>query len=356
VRKTRYILGVLIVLPLFLLFHPSSADSEGGRARALLIAINEYQSEDIPDLRGALNDLAKMRHVLMSRHGFRDENIHVLTDQAATRAGILAALEEFVAGTGPDDVVYIHYSGHGSQVEDLNGDEKDDGLDETITPHDGRMAGIPDITDDRLGEIISRLRCRYALIVLDSCHSGTATRGLGFMTRSIPTDTRKDLYESVGGRSIVPLITDRYLLMTGAASHQSALDGPVTQDRMYYGLFSFALATSLSREDLRASASQIHHGVKKVFKSLQTQFGGIAMPDPQLEGRADLVDRPLFPTSKEPGDPAQGTRAYVDVEPGESGDVYLVGEDYLDVEIGSHWAIGYTGPCHRLPIRCFSPS
>ena len=104
-------------------------------------------------------------------------------------------MNKIVKESGPNDVVYIHYSGHGSQVEDLNGDEPDDQLDETIVPQDGRTEGVPDITDDELEAILSQLKTSQAVVVLDSCHSGTATRGLEVRVRSVPADDRVALYQ-----------------------------------------------------------------------------------------------------------------------------------------------------------------
>ncbi len=79
----------------------------------------------------------------MSRYGFSENAIRTLRDEEATRDRMLAAFNQIVKEAGPDDVVYIHYSGHGSQVQDLNGDEPDDQLDETIVPADGRTEGVP---------------------------------------------------------------------------------------------------------------------------------------------------------------------------------------------------------------------
>ena len=152
-----------------------SADAtQAATKRALLIGINRYQA--LPSLNGSLNDIETMRQVLTTRWGFQPQRITMLTDQAATRAGMLAAFDKLAKETGPEDVVYVHYSGHGSQVEDFSGDETDDHLDETLVPHDGRTGNVPDITDDELDEIFSRLKARSVLIVLDSGHSGTATR------------------------------------------------------------------------------------------------------------------------------------------------------------------------------------
>ncbi|WP_343426569.1 hypothetical protein [Candidatus Amarolinea dominans] len=53
--------------------------------------------------------------------------------------------------TQAGDTVFIQYSGHGSQMRDVHGDEED-GMDETILPHDTRDPGrqVFDITDDEI--------------------------------------------------------------------------------------------------------------------------------------------------------------------------------------------------------------
>jgi len=61
----------------------------------------------LPRLPGAKNDIKLVRQVLVSRYGFSDDNIDVVQDEAATRAGVLAALNKIVKEAGPNDVVYI---------------------------------------------------------------------------------------------------------------------------------------------------------------------------------------------------------------------------------------------------------
>src|SRR5688572_29297163 len=83
----------------------SGADQAAGPVRrALLIGINKYQA--LPHLQGSINDIQLIRQVLMTRLGFDEQRITTLTDEAATRAGILAALERFVQEAGPGDLVY----------------------------------------------------------------------------------------------------------------------------------------------------------------------------------------------------------------------------------------------------------
>jgi uncharacterized caspase-like protein len=178
----------------------AATDSSPGVKRALLVGINKYQA--VPKLQGSIDDVETMRKILLTRWGFPERHIAVLKDEAATRASIVAALEQLVKETGPEDTVYFHYSGHGSQVEDLNGDEKDDGLEETLVPQDGRTGDVRDITDDELDAVFTRLRAKNAFIVLDWCHSSTATRSLDIRTRSIPRDNRIDIYRKAEQASL----------------------------------------------------------------------------------------------------------------------------------------------------------
>jgi hypothetical protein len=337
----------------------AATDNGPGVKRALLIGINKYQA--VPKLQGSINDIETMRQILLTRWGFPERYITVVTDEAATRAGILAALEQLVKETGPQDTVYFHFSGHGSQVEDLNGDEKDDGLDETIVPQDGRSGDVRDITDDELDAVFARLRAKNAFIVLDSCHSGTATRSLDIRTRSIPQDNRIDIYRkaeqaSLKTRAVVPVVTSRYVVMTGAASHQEALDGPV--DGRYHGFFTFALARSLSSSGAAATPREVFSGVERELKRIQAHFGRSSMPEPQLEAPPDLLDKTLLGAPSGGAgvaSPSQNTRLpWLEVQPGVGGQVTLVSGVLLGAGPGSIWTLYPPGEINFQPGRALA--
>ena len=298
--------------------------------RALLIGINAYQT--LPHLEGSINDVQLMRHVLITRFGFSEQHITVLTDEAATRAGMLNALERFVQDAGPADILYLHYSGHGSQVQDLNGDEKDDGKDETLVPADGRMDNVPDITDDEIDEILGRLQTPNLFVVLDSCHSGTATRGVKVLTRAVPEDKRVALYSKLGAAAgsrgkIVPTLPSRYVVMTGAAADQEALDGPV--DGRYHGFFTYSLSRSLGAAEPGATPRHVFRGIERELKRIQGQFARLSMPEPQLEAPSDLLDRPLLSgsdtsTTRAIDAPKTARLPWIEVRPQESHQGVLV--------------------------------
>lgn len=310
--------------------------------RALLIGIGKYQV--LPRLPGSKNDIDLVNQVLLSRYGFAEHDIHIVRDEAATREGVLAGLNRIVTEAGPNDVVYIHYSGHGSQVEDLNGDEPDDHLDETIVPADGRTEGVPDITDDELDEILSRLKTSKAVVVLDSCHSGTATRGLEVRVRSVPEDHRVNLYKKSGvtTRAIVPVNLHAYVLFSGAASHEEALDGPV--DGRYHGFFTHSLFKSLQTAPMGASTREIFSGAKQELKRIQNQFGRTSMPEPQLEASKARMELPFFSALAEPPFLVKAQieavrRSWAAVQPQADGLVVLNNAVALGADPGSVWGI-----------------
>jgi Caspase domain len=87
-------------------------------------------------------------------YGFQDQDVTVLADDGdhplPTKAAILQAYRHVVAISQPGDSIFLHYSGHGTKVKDLNGDE-DDGYDEAMVPLDFKTAGV--ILDDDLYDI-----------------------------------------------------------------------------------------------------------------------------------------------------------------------------------------------------------
>jgi hypothetical protein len=320
--------------------------------RALLIGINNYKS--VPELQGSINDVESMREILMTRWGFQARNITLLTDENATRAAIVTALNTLVQIAGPADSVYFHYSGHGSQVQDLNGDEPE-GLDETIVPQDGRTAGVRDIVDDELDAIFSRLRARSAVIVLDSCHSGTATRAMTIRTRSVPRDDRLELYRNGGAavstRAIVPFRKSRFVVMGGAAANEEALDGEV--DGRYHGFFSYSLARALTSSGGSASPRQVLAGVARELGRIQANYGRSSMPEPQLEAPPEALDQPLFAAASTTGmdaAPAQAPRlAWVVTMPTAANQVLLLNAALLGAAPGSTWAIYPPGETRFAP-------
>jgi hypothetical protein len=153
--------------------------------KALLVGINDYPGSG-SDLAGCVNDTVNLRALLSSEHGFDAAGIRVLTDAKATRDAIMDALEELVSRASAGDVLVFHFSGHGSQVPDQDGDERSDRMDEVLCPRDFTWEGRW-IRDDDLSDVFSRLpKDAHLEVLLDCCHSGTGTREIALGQRAAP--------------------------------------------------------------------------------------------------------------------------------------------------------------------------
>ena len=125
------------------------------------------------DLLGCLNDAHDWRDVLESR-GYE---VTMLLDGDASRAGILAGVEELVVAPGSGPRI-LTYAGHGSYQPDASSDEPD-GIDEVLCPADVAAGRV--VSDDELLDAFSRKpRGSSLTFISDCCHAG----GLGL--RRIP--------------------------------------------------------------------------------------------------------------------------------------------------------------------------
>ncbi|KAG4093346.1 caspase domain-containing protein [Neocallimastix lanati (nom. inval.)] len=147
--------------------------------QALLIGIN-YIGQ-MYQLKGCINDVKSIKQLIVNKFGFSEapDKMVILTDDQKdplmrpTRVNIINAMKWLVSGCKPGDSLFFHFSGHGSQKKDLDGDEVD-GYDETILPVDYKKNG--QIVDDEMNAIMVRPLPEGVRLtaIFDSCHSGTA--------------------------------------------------------------------------------------------------------------------------------------------------------------------------------------
>lgn len=148
-----------------------------GKKKALLIGINYFGQNG--ELAGCINDVKNIKNFLITSWNYKADDMVILTDDAQnprmqpTTANIIAAMQWLVQGAKPNDALFFHYSGHGGQTKDKDGDEGD-GYDEVIYPVDFESSGH--IVDDMMHDIMVKPLpegCRLTAI-FDSCHSGSA--------------------------------------------------------------------------------------------------------------------------------------------------------------------------------------
>ncbi len=149
------------------------------RRKAACIGIN-YAGTDYA-LSGCINDADDWAQYL-SGLGFE---VGVTGETQATKANIVAAMTGVVASLTTNDVGVITYSGHGTWVPDLTGDEPD-GKDEAICPVDMGVDGVNLIIDDEINTILSRtVPGARIVLITDSCHSGTVFRFMSPLDRVV---------------------------------------------------------------------------------------------------------------------------------------------------------------------------
>src|SRR5262245_20215046 len=136
--------------------------------RALCIGIDEYPTPY--ELYGCVRDSRAWAQALTAR-GFE---VTSLANGHATREAILSGLSALVDQASAGDSVVFQFSGHGTQVDDLDGDERD-GKDEALCPFDWSTGAL--IIDDDLRALFARLGAGVTCTCfVDCCHSGTITR------------------------------------------------------------------------------------------------------------------------------------------------------------------------------------
>ncbi len=257
---------------------------------ALLVGINQYQYQK--NLNGAVNDVHNMKSILINRFGFTDDakHIRVLTNEQATRRAILNELQQhLIANANQQSIIVFHYSGHGSRLKDINGDETD-GYDETIVPYDSsHVAPNPnqDITDDELNLLLETLsnKSPNVTFIFDSCHSGSAIRGSG-LSRTVTADQRvppKRAYNTViqtqtvnEGKNDLRPHDARYALISGAAADELSYELEV--DGKAYGAMSWFLADEIRKAKANATYRDI---MEKVLNRVNEKYRS---QHPQLEG------------------------------------------------------------------------
>jgi len=158
---------------------------------ALLIGISDYA--EVEDLSYARRDAEGIATWLLDT-GVPADHIRLLTDEVSvlrneneialdTRLATLVNVREGLGWLRQmakrDDLVLIHFSGHGYQGADDNSDERD-GVDEFFVLHDTRAAAKDDtaLRDDEFGRFLDRIGSDHVLVFFDSCYSGGLSRSL----------------------------------------------------------------------------------------------------------------------------------------------------------------------------------
>lgn len=303
-KRINYLILVLFSIYSFNTFELFGAPNK----IALVVAIAKYPREGGWSQISSDKDVPLITDALESQ-GFKD--ISLLTDADATKAGIIAAIEALTAKAQKGDIVVFHFSGHGQQIQDDNGDEKDDGYDEAIIPYDAKVRyetgvyeGENHLRDDELDVLFNNLREKLGndgnlLVILDACHSGTATRGgmdnaRGTMSKMAkpgynPSEsgeqevgmTDVDNPDKVKSRGSIAELASMVVL-SGASPHQ--LNYETKDDKgNSVGSLSYAFSRAVRKSDKNTS-------YRGFFEEIKIDMSVLApRQKPQIEGNMDVT-------------------------------------------------------------------
>jgi len=144
-----------------------------GSRYAIVVGISDYPGDE-NDLVYPVVDAAEMAEVLIDVYGFGFDDVSLLTDGAATRAAILAAIEDIAEMAGSADEVVFFFSGHG--VKGLAQDWDKERVDEGIVVHDG--TNITYIWDGELQAEFSGIGTSRIIFIFDTCLAGGMKKDL----------------------------------------------------------------------------------------------------------------------------------------------------------------------------------
>lgn len=143
---------------------------------AVIVGINYIGTDN--ELGGCINDAKSMKSFLMEKCNYTEDNILLMVDdginRSPTKVNIINSFILLVNKAVSEGYteLWFSYSGHGSYVRDISGDEND-ARDEVICPLDFSTSGM--IVDDYIyTNLVSKLPYYTTLFTLfDSCNSGT---------------------------------------------------------------------------------------------------------------------------------------------------------------------------------------
>jgi Caspase domain len=139
-----------------------------GKRSALILASYEYEDAGLQLLRAPARDAEALAEVLRDPEvgGFE---VRTVLNQPAHVANL--AVEEFFADRRPDDLLVLHFSGHGV---------KDDSGELYFATADTRLRrlGSTTVSAGFVNRQMSRSRSRRVVLLLDCCYAGAFERGM----------------------------------------------------------------------------------------------------------------------------------------------------------------------------------
>ena len=265
---------------------------------ALVIGIGDYPAENGWRKINGDRDI-EIVCAFLQANGFSKNEITTLKNDEATKENIVQQFQLLAKNAKTGDCIYIHFSGHGQQITDTDGDE-DDGWDEAWIPYNAKKVykkgvyeGENHLIDDQINELLLHIRKKIGatgklIIVADACHSGDGTRGE-------EEDEEDVIIRGTPDRFIIPGNFPKkneirkpiqWIIISACLAYQNNYECKVNGKN--YGSLSYSLYL-LRKEIGGVSLKNAYDMISNTMNSL-----GVMMQNIQVEAQNDLTNTLIF--------------------------------------------------------------
>jgi hypothetical protein len=272
-------------------------------SKALLIGVGTYElpNNDLPGIDLDIDNMKKVAQIM----GFAPAQTKVLFDDQATYANVKDALATWAhEGVGPNDRVLIYFSGHGARVLDPRPD-KAGSIDDALVLHDVQLVHVNGksslghvLMGHEFGTALAAIPSKNILVLIDACHSGTATRSLSLGNLRLGESSGMVKYFNYPG---APVVTQtRAITMASGAENYAALsaarDDEYALATSHGGLFTLGVVDAIqaaSRDSEHPTVEQLRATTAKYIETHtdeQSRHHPVTDGSPRLiKGALDLI-------------------------------------------------------------------
>ncbi|GAB5565947.1 MAG: hypothetical protein Wins2KO_30100 [Winogradskyella sp.] len=203
--------------------------------RALIIAEQNYEDENIEDLKFPIEDATALKSVLVNNYAFKNENITFLKDP--TRKEIFKALENLFQISSEKDHLLIFYAGHGVY---------DTGFKRGYwLPSDAELESKSSwMSNVEIKDFISSIKTKHTLLISDACFSGSIFE----YNRDVTTN-------------VTPKALEKLLKKNARHAMTSGLDKPVPDESVF---IKYLLKTLRENKNVHLKASDLFKTIQEV--------------------------------------------------------------------------------------------
>jgi Caspase domain len=229
----------------------AAAPGPVGEKWALVVGISKFNDQHLPRLNFASKDAKDFASLLLDPNvgRFKTANVHALDDGQVTARQLKMELNWLARSAQPNDVVVIFLSSHGTPRNRDTAEVNYIATSETETePEDNLFATALPMVE--ISDVVrTRIKAERTVILLDTCHSGAATRGTEVVRDAAASEKALQRIRQGVGRAIV----------TSSSAEEQSYEGKPFDN----GYFTHFLIEALKKNKGRDSVEQVYASLKQ---------------------------------------------------------------------------------------------